>query len=201
MPGRDGGQVVIRRAGLADAEPVGLLTERVYRQGGWASDGYAPQLRDGRSRIEEAIVLVAVMGGTGLATAAGHGTPNAGTATGPGTVTGRGTATGPGTIVGTVTAALPGSRFAGVGQPDEIEVRMLAVAEEARGQGIGDRLMAACEAIGAEQGCAAVVLSTDPGMHAAHRLYRRRGYTRQPSRDWQVNQLRLLVFRLPLAGR
>jgi ribosomal protein S18 acetylase RimI-like enzyme len=56
-------------------------------------------------------------------------------------------------------------------------------------------------AAAAEQGCAAVVLSTDPGMHAAHRLYRRRGYTRQPSRDWLVNQLKLLVFRLPLAGR
>jgi ribosomal protein S18 acetylase RimI-like enzyme len=164
---------VIRRAGLADAEPVGVLTERVYRQGGWASDGYAPQLRDGRSRVEHAIVLIAVTDSSA----------------------------GPGTIVGTVTVALPGSRFAGVGRPGETEVRMLAVAEEARGQGIGDRLVAACEAIAAERGCTAVVLSTDPGMHAAHRLYRRRGYTRQPGRDWQVNQLRLLVFRLPLAGR
>jgi N-acetylglutamate synthase len=185
MPDRDGGQIVIRRAGLADAEPVGVLTERVYRQGGWASDNYAPQLRDGRSRVEQAIVLVAVMGG-------------AATGSGP---AGPGTATGPGTIVGTVTVALPGTRFAGVCRPGEIEVRMLAVAGEARGQGIGDRLMASCEAIAAERGCTAVVLSTDPGMRAAHRLYRRRGYTRQPGRDWQVNQLRLLVFRLLLAGR
>jgi ribosomal protein S18 acetylase RimI-like enzyme len=185
MPDQYRRQITIRRARLADAGPVGLLTERVYRQGGWASDSYAPLLRDGRSRIEEAITLVAVMGGT---------------ATGSGRA-GSGPATGPGTIVGTVTVALPGSRFAGVCQPDEIEVRMLAVAGEARGQGIGDRLMAACEAIASERGCTAVVLSTDPGMHAAHRLYRRRGYTRQPGRDWRVNQLRLLVFRLLLAGR
>jgi GNAT superfamily N-acetyltransferase len=161
---------VIRRAGLADADPVGVLTERVYRQGGWAGDGYAPLLRDGRSRIEEGIVLVAASDGTG-------------------------------TIVGTVTLALPGSRFVNVCRADEIEVRMLAVAEEVRGRGIADRLMTAGEAIARERGCTAVVLSTEPGMHAAHRLYRRRGYARQSDRDWQVNQVRLLVFRLTLVGR
>jgi len=160
---------VIRRAGPADASPVGALTERVYRQGGWASDGYAPLLRDGRSRIEQAIVLVAAGERTGA-------------------------------IVGTVTLALPGSRFVNVCQLDEIEVRMLAVAEEVRGRGIADRLMAAGEAIARERGCAAVVLSTEPDMHAAHRLYRRRGYTRQPGRDWQVHQARLMVFQLPLTG-
>jgi ribosomal protein S18 acetylase RimI-like enzyme len=161
---------VIRRAELADADPVGELTERVYRQGGWASDGYAPMLRDGRSRVEQAIVLVAASGGTGA-------------------------------IVGTVTLALPDSRFVNVCRADEIEVRMLAVAGEVRGRGIADRLMAAGEAIARERGCAAVVLSTEPGMHAAHRLYRRRGYARQPDRDWQVHQVRLMVFRLPLSGR
>ncbi len=42
---------------------------------------------------------------------------------------------------------------------------------------------------------------TPPDMHAAHRLYRRRGYARAPDRDWQMNQVRLMVFRLPLASR
>jgi hypothetical protein len=35
-------------------------------------------------------------------------------------------------------------------------------------------------------------------MAAAHRLYQRRGYARQPDRDWRVGRVRLLVFRLPL---
>lgn len=175
MPRAQVGQpFVIRRAGPADAGPVGALSERVYRQGGWADESYARLLRDGRSRIEEAIVLVA----------AGNGAQASG-----------------GTVAGTVTVALPGSRFANICRADEVEVRMLAVDEGARGQGIADRLMAACEVIARDRGFTAVVLSTEPDMHAAHRLYRRRGYARAPDRDWQVDQVRLLVFRLPLASR
>jgi hypothetical protein len=44
----------------------------------------------------------------------------------------------------------------------------------------------------------AVVLSTEPDMYAAHRLYQRRGYVRQPDRDWQAGRFRLMVFRLQL---
>jgi len=35
-------------------------------------------------------------------------------------------------------------------------------------------------------------------MHAAHRLYERRGYLRQPARDWQIRNVRLLAYRLVL---
>ena len=45
---------------------------------------------------------------------------------------------------------------------------------------------------------AAVVLSTDPDMYAAQRLYRRRGYARQPDRDWQTGGSTLMIFRLSL---
>jgi len=51
--------VEIRRADLADGDQVGRLAERVYRQGGWADEAYSPVLLDGRSRIEQAEVLVA----------------------------------------------------------------------------------------------------------------------------------------------
>jgi len=158
-------EVEVRRADLADAEPVGGLTERVYRQGGWTDEDYSRLLLDGRSRIEEAIVLVA--------TAAGA-------------------------VIGTVTMALPGSRLANVGRAGEAEVRMLAVDEAARGRGVAGLLMDACEALARNEGCAAVVLSTEPDMYAAHRLYRRRGYVRQPGRDWQAGRFRLMVFRLQL---
>jgi hypothetical protein len=35
-------------------------------------------------------------------------------------------------------------------------------------------------------------------MHGAHRLYERRGYVRQPERDWDVGSLRLLAYQLDL---
>jgi GNAT superfamily N-acetyltransferase len=109
--------VEIGRADLADADQVGMLTERVYRHEGLTDEDYARQLRDGRSRIQDAVVLVAVTDGV---------------------------------IVGTVTAARSGSRLASVARAGEIEVRMLAVDEAARGRGIADRLMAGCEALASD---------------------------------------------------
>jgi ribosomal protein S18 acetylase RimI-like enzyme len=155
----------IRRADLADAEQVGVLTERVYRQGGWGSESYSRELLDGRSRIEDAIVLVATVDSA---------------------------------IVGTVAVALPETRMAHMAHPGEAEVRMLAVDEAARGRGIADLLMEECETLAKAQGAEGVVLCTEPDMYAAHRLYQRRGYVRQPERDWQVDGTPLLVYRLQL---
>ncbi len=157
--------VEIRRADLADADQVGVLTERAYRHDGLTGEDYARQLRDGRSRIQDAVVLVAVDDGA---------------------------------IVGTVTAARSGSRLASVARAGEIEVRMLAVDEAARGRGIAGLLMADCEALARDEGHAAVVLSTGPDMYAAQRVYRRRGYVRQPDRDWSTGRATLIVFGLSL---
>ncbi len=101
-------------------------------------------------------------------------------------------------VVGTVTIALPGTPFAEISRPDEAEIRMLAVDEDARGAGIARRLMDASEAYAREVGMAGVVLSTESSMHAAHRLYEGRGYTRETSRDWEVRGFGLLVYRRPL---
>ena len=103
-----------------------------------------------------------------------------------------------GTISGTVTLALPGTSLAHLCRADEAEVRMLAVDEAARGLGIANRLMAACETLARDQGLAAVILCTETGMQAAHRLYERRGYLREPARDWQFRDVRLLAYRLAL---
>jgi ribosomal protein S18 acetylase RimI-like enzyme len=84
-----------------------------------------------------------------------------------------------GAVVGTVTMALPGTAFAEVSRPDEAGIRMLAVDEDARGAGIASQLMDACEAYAREAGLAGVVLWTESSMHAAHRLYERRGYARE----------------------
>ena len=103
-----------------------------------------------------------------------------------------------GAIAGTVTLALPGTPLAHLSRAGEAEVRMLAVDEAARGLGIANRLMAACETLARNEGLAAVILCTETGMHAAQRLYERRGYLRQPARDWQIRDVRLLAYRLAL---
>ena len=152
----------VRLTELSEAYEVGVLTERVYRAGGWTDEDYSRLLLDAHSRIEEAIVFVATLKAD---------------------------------VVGTVTVALPGTPFAAVGRPDEVEVRMLAVDARARRMGIADLLMDASEERARTDGYAAVVLSTEPDMHSAHRLYERRGYVRQPQRDWQVGRFNLLVYR------
>ncbi|MFL6207224.1 MAG: GNAT family N-acetyltransferase [Acidimicrobiales bacterium] len=103
-------------------------------------------------------------------------------------------------VVGAVTLAVPGGPYSEISRDDELEVRMLAVAEPARGQGIAARLMDAAEARARGGGFRGVVLSTAPTMHAAHRLYERRGYDRDQERDWAPeDDLRLLVYRLDLS--
>jgi len=47
---------------------VGDLTERAYRDGGWADDAYAKLLRDARHRIETATVFVGCLGDTVVGT-------------------------------------------------------------------------------------------------------------------------------------
>lgn len=103
-----------------------------------------------------------------------------------------------GTITGTVTLALPGSPLAHMCRADEAEVRMLAVDEAARGHGVANRLMAACETLARDQGLAAMILCTETRMLAAQRLYERRGYLREPTRDWQIRNVHLIAYRLPL---
>jgi GNAT superfamily N-acetyltransferase len=128
--------ITVRRADLAEADLVGALTERVYRDGGFGSGAYADVLRDGRSRVRDGIVLVAAADGT---------------------------------ITGTVTLALPGTPFAHMCRADEAEVRMLAVDEAARGHGVANLLMAACETPGPRPG---------PGRHD---LVHRDPHARRPA--------------------
>ena len=49
-----------------------------------------------------------------------------------------------------------------------------------------------------ELGTSQAALSTAPHMTAAHALYDRRGYLPQPHRDWHIDDLHLLAYRLAL---
>lgn len=105
-----------------------------------------------------------------------------------------------GRVLGGVTYAPPGNPWADIATADEAEFRTLAVSREARGAGAGEALVRACiDRARATAGVAGIVLSTQPAMHGAHRIYRRLGFVRTPERDWSpVADLTLLTFRLEL---
>lgn len=103
-------------------------------------------------------------------------------------------------LIGGVTYAPPGSEWADIAQAGEAEFRMLAVSREARGQGAGEALIRACiERARATDGVTRLVLSTQPAMRGAHRIYARLGFTRTPERDWApIPGLTLLTYALTL---
>ncbi|WP_369146422.1 GNAT family N-acetyltransferase [Streptomyces sp. R44] len=91
-----------------------------------------------------------------------------------------------GGIIGGVTFAPGGTTWADIAVAGEAEFRMLVVAPEARGRGVGEALVRACvDRARALPGCARLVLSTADLMVSAHRIYERLGFVRTPERDWE----------------
>jgi ribosomal protein S18 acetylase RimI-like enzyme len=100
-----------------------------------------------------------------------------------------------GALLGSVTFAPPGSPYADLARGDEGEFRMLAVAPEARGRGAGEALVRACLDRARELGLRRVVMSTQPSMVHAHRIYERLGFVRTPERDWSpLPEVPLLTY-------
>ena len=88
-----------------------------------------------------------------------------------------------GMVVGAVLFLHPNGPLAQMAQDGEAEFRVLAVAPEARGQGIGEAMVDACVQRARAAGAPAVALWSQPTMTAAHRLYERLGFVRVPDRD------------------
>jgi ribosomal protein S18 acetylase RimI-like enzyme len=104
-----------------------------------------------------------------------------------------------GELVGTI--MLQGWPWAGqvVKGPDEAEVRALAVRPRARGAGVGRALLAAVVERAARDDVRHLVLSTQPDMRTAHRLYEGAGFVRLPDRDWSPEpDVSLLAYGLVL---
>ncbi|MET7984790.1 GNAT family N-acetyltransferase [Streptomyces sp. NPDC005281] len=106
-------------------------------------------------------------------------------------------------VLGSVTFVAQGSPMADFARAGEAEIRMLAVAREARGRGAGEALVRACaERARSLEGCTHLVLSTQRAMLSARRLYERLGFTRTPDRDWnplpELDDIRLLTYELTL---
>ncbi|MEW2394781.1 GNAT family N-acetyltransferase [Streptomyces sp. NPDC046862] len=108
-----------------------------------------------------------------------------------------------GRVLGGVTFVPAGGPMADIARPGEAEIRMLAVAGEARGRGVGEALVRRCvEGARSTPGCVRMVLSTQRSMHAAHRIYERLGFTRTPDRDWNplphLLDITLITYELTL---
>ncbi|MFD9888804.1 GNAT family N-acetyltransferase [Amycolatopsis sp. NPDC059027] len=106
---------------------------------------------------------------------------------------------GAGEVLGSVVIVHPDTELAEVSRTGELEFRMLAVASAARGRGIGEALTRAVVDRARELGRTRVVLSSQDGMKAAHRLYERIGFTRLPERDWRpLPHITLVAYGLAL---
>ena len=78
-------------------------------------------------------------------------------------------------------------------------LRLLAVAPEGRGQGIGQALVDECVRRARAMGAAELGLHSSESLRAAIRMYERLGFRRTPERDFRPGGAELVMgFRLPL---
>ena len=105
-----------------------------------------------------------------------------------------------GSLLGAVTWIPDGGPYGEIAGADEAEFRILATAPAARGRGVGEALTTACLKRGRALGRSRVVCSSAASMVAAHRLYARLGFTRNPGRAWSpLPGVELEVFERDLA--
>jgi ribosomal protein S18 acetylase RimI-like enzyme len=105
-------------------------------------------------------------------------------------------------ILGTVTITPPGSPWREIGRDGEGEFRMLAVAPAAQGSGVGTALVDLVLDRFRADGVGSVVMSTLSEMRAAHRIYERAGFVRDPDRDWSpLPGVDLITYRVDLEVR
>lgn len=79
------------------------------------------------------------------------------------------------------------------------ELRLLAVASEARGAGVGQALVEECARRARRMGASELGLHTSRSMAAAMRMYRRMGFVRAPGHDFRPPGGELVeAYRLPL---
>lgn len=103
-------------------------------------------------------------------------------------------------VVGSLTVAEPGTPFADIAKTGELEFRMLAVSPDARGSGAGTALVRAVIAEAYDRGDHTVVMSTQPEMVDARRIYDRNGFVPDPDRAWEpIRGMELTVLVRDLA--
>ncbi len=161
--------IVIRRASTDDIDSVADLTEDSYRSGGFLDVEGGEDYAIELRDVGRRIRQAVVL------VAEVDGVP-----------------------VASVTLAEHGTPLSEIAMEGEVEIRMLAVAASMRRRGIAERLMMAAMEYARSRGLTGIVLSTEPPMHSAQRLYQRLGYQRAPERDWTIDGFELLVFDRPV---
>ena len=100
-----------------------------------------------------------------------------------------------GRVVGSVAPVLTGDFGNVITSDEEAAFRMLVVDPAVQGQGVGELLVRTCLERARAAGKRRMVISTDPLMTTAHRLYERLGFTRLPERDWTPQPgINLMVY-------
>lgn len=148
--------IQVREARPHEFEEAGRVTADAYREfvrpGERAWEDYLRHIADVAGRADRTTVLVAIEDGR---------------------------------ILGTATVEVEGRIDLdedGPLGPEEAHIRMLGVAETARGRGVARALMAACEERARERGRTLVTLHTTARMPVAQRMYARLGYDRGADR-------------------
>jgi GNAT superfamily N-acetyltransferase len=106
-----------------------------------------------------------------------------------------------GRIAGTVTLVPPtaAERWRNTDDADAGTIRMMGVAPEHRGQGVGSALVAACIARSRDAGWRQLALVTTADMRSALPIYLAAGFVRDPSMDRMISEdMELLGYRLQL---
>lgn len=104
-----------------------------------------------------------------------------------------------GRVVGCVTFVDGLRPLSEVDDPHAGTIRMLGVAAEARGHGIGEALTRECIERARKAGRRRVRLDTRTSMASAQRLYERLGFRRDPEQDWSpAHGVQLLSYILEL---
>lgn len=107
-----------------------------------------------------------------------------------------------GDLVGTASVLRAGTRYSRVARPGEAEVRLISVAPEAQGAGLGAALTRAALEVALAWGATALVLDTGARNTRAQALYERLGFARDPERDARVGaDVDSLVYRFGLQQR
>jgi GNAT superfamily N-acetyltransferase len=99
-----------------------------------------------------------------------------------------------GTLVGSVMLCPPaaGAYGGALARIDWPEVRLLAVAPAARGQGVGTALMHECMRRARQAGATALGLHTSDSLRVAIQLYERMSFVRVPEYDFQPSGAELV---------
>ena len=88
-----------------------------------------------------------------------------------------------GALEASVATPRAGGFISDLGQPGELDFRLLAVAPEARGKGFGALLTNHVIELARQRGLQRVVMNSGDIMVGAHRLYEKLGFSRIPERD------------------